>query len=95
VHYETLDVYEQHSWRILDVTQIPNLAYATAIAITSQAALQAIIAHHGTMPNNLDLIPISINLFPQQLIAVTANILPPIDAPTFIDLVRNSFEFLN
>jgi hypothetical protein len=39
VHYEALDVYEQHSTRILDVTQIPNLAYATAIAITFQAAL--------------------------------------------------------
>jgi hypothetical protein len=27
VHYEALDVYEQHSPRILGVTQIPNLAY--------------------------------------------------------------------
>jgi hypothetical protein len=35
VHYETLDVYEQHSLRILSVTQIPNPAYATAIATTS------------------------------------------------------------
>ncbi len=39
VHYEALDVYEQHSPRILGVTQIPNLAYATTIAITSQATL--------------------------------------------------------
>jgi hypothetical protein len=39
VHYEALDVYEQHSPRILGVTQIPNLAYATAIAIASQVAL--------------------------------------------------------
>ncbi len=39
VHYETLDVHEQHSSRILGVTQIPNLAYATSIAITSQATL--------------------------------------------------------
>ncbi len=39
VHYEASDVYEQHSLRILGVTQIPNLAYTTAIAITSQAAL--------------------------------------------------------
>jgi hypothetical protein len=41
VHYEALDVYEQHSPRILGVTQIPNPAYATTItiAITSQAAL--------------------------------------------------------
>jgi hypothetical protein len=39
VHYEALDVYEQHFARILGVTQIPNLAYATAIATTSQATL--------------------------------------------------------
>jgi hypothetical protein len=52
VHYEALDVYEQHSPRILGVIQIPNPAYATAIAIASQVALQASIAHHGTMPNN-------------------------------------------
>jgi len=29
VHYEALDVYKQHSLRILSITQIPNLAYAT------------------------------------------------------------------
>jgi hypothetical protein len=29
VHYEALDVYEQHSLRILGVTQIPNPTYAT------------------------------------------------------------------
>jgi hypothetical protein len=39
VHYEALDVYEQHSSRTLGVTQIPNPAYATTIAIASQAAL--------------------------------------------------------
>jgi hypothetical protein len=39
VHYEALDVYEQHSPKILGVTQIPNPAYATTIATTSQAAL--------------------------------------------------------
>ncbi|CAK9876827.1 unnamed protein product [Sphagnum jensenii] len=49
--YEALDVYEQHSLRILGVIQIPNPAYATAIAITFQAALQATITHHGTVPN--------------------------------------------
>ncbi len=32
VHYEVLDVYEQHFARILGVTQIPNPAYAIAIA---------------------------------------------------------------
>jgi hypothetical protein len=39
VNYEGLDVYEQHSLRILNVTQIPNPVYATTIANASQAAL--------------------------------------------------------
>jgi hypothetical protein len=39
VHYEALDVYEQHLLRILGITQIPNLAYAIAIAIALQVAL--------------------------------------------------------
>jgi hypothetical protein len=39
VHYETLDVYEQHSVRILGVTQIPNPVYAIAIATAFQVAL--------------------------------------------------------
>jgi hypothetical protein len=67
VHYEALNVYEQHFSRILDIIQIPNPAYATAITTTSQAALQATIAHHGTMPNNLDSVPTLVNLSPQQL----------------------------
>ncbi len=46
VHYEALDVYEQHSLRVLGVTQIPNLVYAIAITATSQVTLQAITAHH-------------------------------------------------
>jgi hypothetical protein len=65
VHYEALDVYEQHSLRILGVTQIPNLVYATAIATSFQAALQAAIAHHGSMPNNPDLVLPLVILFPQ------------------------------
>ncbi len=39
VLYEALDVYEQHSLRILGVTQIPNMAYVTTIATTSKIAL--------------------------------------------------------
>ncbi len=35
VHYEALDVYKQHSPRILGITQIPNLAYVITIAIAS------------------------------------------------------------
>jgi hypothetical protein len=94
VHYEALDVYEQHLVRILGVTQIPNLTYATAIAIAFQAALQAIITHHGTMPNNLDPVLTLINFSPQQLIATTANILPTTDAPTFVDIVEKFFRIL-
>ncbi len=80
VHCEALDVYEQHSTRILGVTQAPNPAYAIAIATASQAALQAAIAHHGIMLNNPDPVPTSVNLSPQQLIFATANIPPTIDA---------------
>jgi hypothetical protein len=65
VHYEASNVYEQHSARILGVTQIPNPAYAIAIATAFQAALQVAIAHHGTMPNNPDPVPTSVNLSPQ------------------------------
>jgi hypothetical protein len=39
VHYVALDVYEQHSPRILGVTEIPNPTYATAITTASQVAL--------------------------------------------------------
>jgi hypothetical protein len=95
VHYETLDVYKQHFLRILDVTQIPNPVYATAIATAFQAALQAVIPHHGTMPNNPDLVPTLVKNFFQQLIIINANIPLTIDAPTFVNLVRNSFEFLS
>jgi len=33
MHYEALDVYEQHSARILGVTQIPNPSYAWPSAL--------------------------------------------------------------
>jgi hypothetical protein len=47
VHYQALDVYEQHFPRILGVIQIPNPTYA--IAITAfQATLQVAIAHHAS-----------------------------------------------
>jgi hypothetical protein len=92
VHYEALDVYKQHSPRILGVTQIPNLVYTIAITTASQAALQAIIAHHGTVFNNPDPIPTSINLSSQQLIVATANILPTINVPAFADLMGEFFR---
>jgi len=94
VHYEALDVYEQHSARILGVTQIPNLAYAIAIATASQAALQATIAHHGIVPNNPDPVPTSINISPQQLIIVTTNIPLTTDVPAFADPVGEFFRIL-
>jgi hypothetical protein len=94
VHYETLDVSKQHSLRILGITQIPNPTYATTIAIVSQAALQAAIAHHGTMPNNPDPIPTSINLPPQQFITIITNIPPTIDALAFADPVGEFFQVL-
>jgi len=65
VHYEALDVYEQHPSRILGVTQIPNPAYAIPITTASHATLQATITHHGIMPNNPDLVPTLVNLSPQ------------------------------
>jgi hypothetical protein len=46
------------------------------------------------MPNNLDPVPTSINLCPQQLIVTTTNIPPTIDAPAFADLVRELFQIL-
>jgi hypothetical protein len=91
VYYKALDVYEQHSPTILGIIQIPNPAYTTTITIASQATLQTAIAHHGTMPNNPDPIPTSINLSLQQLIVVTANILPTIDATAFVDPVGEFF----
>ncbi len=94
MHYETLDVYDQHSPSILGITQIPNPTYAATIAITSQAALQVAIAYHGTIPNNPDLVPTLINIFPQQLIATTANIPPTIDALAFADPVGEFFRIL-
>jgi hypothetical protein len=75
----------------LGVTQAPNPAYAIAIATASQAALQAAIAHHGTVPNNPDPVPTSINLSPQQLIAATANNPPTIDVAVFVNPVGEFF----
>jgi hypothetical protein len=94
VQYEALDVYKQHSPRILGITQITNPTFATSIATTSQAALQVAIAHHGTMPNNPDPVPTLVNIFLQQLIVATANIPPTIDAPAFVDPVGELFQVL-
>jgi len=76
VQYEALDVYEQHSPRILGITQIPNPTYATTIATASQATLQVTIAHHGTVPNNPDQVPTSINLFLNNSLLLLQTFLP-------------------
>ncbi len=94
VHYEALNVYEQHFPRILGATQIPNLAYATTITTTFQVALQAAIKHHGIVPNNPNLVPILVNLSPQQFIATTTNIPPTINAPSFSNPVGEFFRVL-
>jgi hypothetical protein len=94
VHYETLDVYEKHSPKILGIIQNPNLAYATAIDTTLQATLQAAVAHHGTMANNPNLVPTLVNLSPQQFIAATANNPPTIDASIFVDPVGECLRSL-
>jgi hypothetical protein len=39
VHSKALDTYEQHSSKILGITQIPNPTYATTIATAFQGAL--------------------------------------------------------
>ncbi len=46
------------------------------------------------MPNNLDPVPILINLFLQQLIVATTNIPPTIDAPAFVDPMGEFFRVL-
>jgi hypothetical protein len=46
------------------------------------------------VPNNPDLVPTSVNLFPQQLIVATANIPPTIDEPAFVDPVGEFFRIL-
>ncbi len=94
VHYEALDVYEQHSSRILGVTQIPNPAYATAIATTSQTTLQAAIAHHRTMPNNPNPVPTLVIFSPQQFFVIVANIPPTINPLDFVDPMGEFFRIL-
>ncbi len=46
------------------------------------------------MPNNPDIVLTLVNLSPQQLIVVTANIPFTIDAPAFVDPVREFFRVL-
>jgi hypothetical protein len=80
--------------KILGIIQISNPAYAIAIVTALQAALQAAIAHHGTMSNNPNLVPTLVNFFLQQFITVTANIFPTIDVPTFVDPMGEFFQVL-
>jgi hypothetical protein len=75
----------------LGITQIANSAYATTIAIASQVTLQVTIPHHGIVPNNPDLVLTSITLSLQQLIVVTANIPPTINALAFANPMGKFF----
>ncbi len=56
--------------------------------------MQATIAHHGTVPNNPDPVPTSINLSPQQLIVAITNIPPTTDASTFANPMGELFRVL-
>jgi hypothetical protein len=78
----------------LSVTKIPNPTYAITITTTSQATLQAAIAHHGNVPNNPDPVHTKVNLCLQQLIGVTANIPPTNDALAFADPAGEFFRVL-
>ncbi len=89
VHYEASDVYEDfrcHSY--------PQSSLCHTIAIASQAALQAAITHHWTMPNNPNLVLISVNISPQQLIVVIAKNPPSIDALAFANPMVEFFRIL-
>jgi len=77
VHYEELDVYEQHFLRILGVIRTPNPDYATAIITTSQAALRSAITHHVIVPNNPDSIPTSITFLLNNSLLLLQTFLPP------------------
>jgi hypothetical protein len=46
------------------------------------------------VPNNPDLVPILVDLFPQQLTVATVNNPPTIDALAFADLVGEFFQIL-
>ncbi len=78
----------------MGITQILNPTYATTIAIASQAALQATIAHHGIVPNNPNPVHISINFCPQQLIAAIINMPPTINAPAFVNRMEEFLRIL-
>ncbi len=56
--------------------------------------MQTTVAHLGTVPNNPNPVPISINLSSQQLIIVTANIPPTINAPSFANSIGEFFRVL-
>jgi hypothetical protein len=81
--------------KILGIIQISNPAYAIAIVTALQAALQAAIAHHGTMSNNPNLVPTLVNFFLQQFITVTQTFFPPSMCQLLLIQWGNSFKFLS
>jgi len=74
---------------------VATIAIAITTTTASQATLQITIAHHGTMPNNLDLVTTLVNLSPQQLIVIITNIPSTIIVPTFADPMGNFCKFLS
>ncbi len=79
----------------MGITQIPNLAYATTIATAFRTTLKVASTPHGTMPNNPNLIPTSINLSFQQFIIATTNIPPTIDALAFTNPMGEFFQVID
>jgi hypothetical protein len=59
-----------------------------------QDALQTVITHHGSVPNKPNLVPILVNLSPQQFIIIIANIPPTIDALASANPVEEFFRIL-
>jgi len=94
VHYEALDVYEQHSISIFGCHPNSQSSLRHSHRHRLSSWIVSSIAHHGTVLNNMDPVPTSVNLSPQQLIVATANIPPTTDAPAFADPVGEFFRIL-
>ncbi len=60
----------------------------------SQVTLQATIPHHGIILSNLDPVPTSVNFSLQQFIVITESIYSTIDAPTFVNPMKEFFRDL-
>jgi hypothetical protein len=95
VHYEALDIYEQHSPKILGVTKIPNPSYATTIATAFQATLQTTIENHGTVPIILIRYILQYTFLFNNSLLILQKILPPSTHQLLLSQWVNYFEFLS